>query len=93
MRDAPPDPRGLIREAYRIDGLALPEARAIFLDWALGLPAGEDPRAAIALLMDRHGAAEQPEHPMSVVLREGLEEAAAPRRRGGRAARVPTDES
>ena len=33
------DPKGLIFEAYRIDGITLPECRTIFLDWALSLPA------------------------------------------------------
>ena len=31
------DPRGLLFEAYRITGITLPECKAIFLDWALGL--------------------------------------------------------
>ena len=87
MRDTPPDPRGLIREAYRIEGLGLPEARAIFFDWAMGLPAETDARAAIRDLMARHGAEDRPDHPMSTVLREGLAEAAPATRRGGPRAR------
>jgi hypothetical protein len=73
--DDPDDPRGLMLEAYRMD-LAPAEARAIFLDWALGLPEGGG-AAEIARLLARYGAA-QPGHPMTAVLREGLE---APRRR------------
>ena len=31
------DPKNLIREAYRIEGISEPECRSIFLDWALSL--------------------------------------------------------
>jgi len=44
----PLDPRGLIREAYRMKGLTKAGCRSIFLDWALGL---DDP-AAGALAQD-----------------------------------------
>ena len=87
MKD-PLDPKGLIREAYRIEGISMPECRSIFLDWALGLPLEQDQGAAIRTLLDRY-AAEPSDHPMTLTLREGLGTAAAPRRRGGRAARVP----
>mgnify|MGYP000087492773 CR=1 FL=1 len=36
------DPKGLIEESYKIDGIVAPECRSIFLDWALsyqGVPA------------------------------------------------------
>jgi hypothetical protein len=82
------DPKGLIREAYAIPGIGPPECRSILLDWALSLPSGSDPRAAIAGLLDRFGAA-SPDHPMTRILREGLAPAAPARRRGGRAARLP----
>ena len=32
------DPKGLVRESYRIDGITLGECRSIFVDWALSLP-------------------------------------------------------
>jgi hypothetical protein len=84
--DLPCDPRGLIAEAYRIDGIGPAECRSIFLDWALGLPEGAG-RTEIRALLDRYGEA-QPDHPMTAVLREGLEQAeASPRRRGGRSGR------
>ena len=35
------DPRNLIREAYRIEGITLADCRSIFLDWALGLKDGD----------------------------------------------------
>ncbi len=76
------DPRGLMREAYRMD-IGPAEARSIFLDWAIGLP-DEDAGAAIDRLLATLGAA-HPEHPMTAVLREGRERGpATARRRGGR---------
>jgi hypothetical protein len=77
-----PDRKGLIREAYRIEGITEAECRSIFLDWALSLPVDADPRRAIEALLARH--ADAPEgHPMTKVLREGLVEGLMPRRRGG----------
>lgn len=80
MKRDPLDPKGLIADAYAIEGLAAPEARSIFLDWALAV---DDAQAAIPALLRRHG---DPDHAMTAVLREGLG-TARPRRRGGRAAR------
>lgn len=74
------DPKGLIREAFRIDGITYGECRSIFMDWALSLPPGRDPADDIAALLARHAA---PDHPMTAVLREGLVRPARPRRRGG----------
>ncbi|MEM9715899.1 MAG: hypothetical protein AAF826_05225 [Pseudomonadota bacterium] len=80
------DPRGLIFEAYRIEGVTREDCRAIFFDWALGVPAGEDSVAHIRALLDEYGAAD---HPMTDVLEEGLREMNNPRgRRGGRKARM-----
>lgn len=76
------DPRGLIYESYRIEGITAGQCRSIFLDWALGMEAGRDSRTDIQALLDRYGAG-QPDHPMTAVLREGLQAAARPRRRGG----------
>lgn len=87
MTADPHDPKGLIREAYRIDGITAPECRSIFLDWALSLPLGSDTGLAIAALLTRYGA-DHPDHPMSVTLHEGLAPAAGPRRRGGRSGRA-----
>lgn len=78
------DPKGLIAEAYRIDGITKPECRSIFLDWALALNADADQQAMIAALLSRHG---EDGHPMTAVLREGQAQVAAPRRRGGYKAR------
>ncbi len=80
------DPTALIREAYLIDGITEAECRTIFLDWVLGLPDGQDVAIAVDVMIARHGAA-APDHPMTRTLTNALQTAAAPRRRGGRAAR------
>ena len=74
------DPRGLIYEAYRIEGIEETACRPIFLDWALGVPAGEDTIAHIKTMLDHYGA-DWPEHPMTGILRSGLKPVTAPRRR------------
>jgi hypothetical protein len=68
------DPRGLIFEAYRMQ-IGPEECRAIFLDWALGLPEGGG-ETEVAMLLAHYGAA-QPDHPMTAVLREGVAAAAS----------------
>jgi hypothetical protein len=74
------DPRGLIFEAYRME-LGPEDCRTIFLDWALGLDGAG--RAEIAALLAHYGP-RHPAHPMTAVLREGLEQAPARTRRGRR---------
>lgn len=76
------DPKGLIYESYRIDGITPAECRSIFLDWALSLPAGEETSKSLPILLARYGA-DHPDHPMTEVLREGQTSLTAPRRRGG----------
>ncbi|MCV6597099.1 MAG: hypothetical protein OIF40_08460 [Mangrovicoccus sp.] len=80
------DPKGLIREAYRIDGISDGECRSILVDWALSLPDEVDAQAALAAHLERYGA-RHPDHPMTVILREGAAKPTAPRRRGGGRAR------
>ncbi|MGD9862737.1 MAG: hypothetical protein AB7S99_05965 [Pseudodonghicola sp.] len=80
--DHPADPKGLIREAYRIEGITAADCRVIFLDWALGLPAGIGQEEAIEAMLTLYGAA-APAHPMTAVLTEGRAQADRPRRRGG----------
>ncbi len=82
MSAADYDTTGLIREAYRIDGITEPECRSIFLDWALRLPVEADQIAAIQAMLDIYGA--EADHPMTGVLKEGLAPAERPKRRGGR---------
>lgn len=81
------DPKGVIREAFLIEGIGAPECRSIFLDWALGVPLGEDPREKVRALLARHGS-EPADHPMTTTLKAALEDGAGPRRRGGRAGRM-----
>jgi hypothetical protein len=79
----PDDPKGLIRESYRIDGIGGAECRSILVDWALSLPPEVDPRAAMARLIVRHGEA-TPDHPMTQLLRAALlAPDTPPSRRGG----------
>ncbi|MEM7470162.1 MAG: hypothetical protein AAF340_02345 [Pseudomonadota bacterium] len=80
------DPKGLIHEAYEIDGITAGECRSIFLDWALNVPIGEDQTALIKALLAHYGGAVG--HPMTAVLTEGLVTGPKPARRGGRAARM-----
>ena len=79
----PDDPRGLIGDAYRIEGLGVEDARSIFFDWALGLPEGTDQGAAAARLLEAH-AGEPAEHPMTRLLAEAVAGPAAAGRRRGR---------
>ena len=80
------DPKGVIRESYRIDGISEPECRSIFLDWAIGVPAGADPREYIRELLALH-AGDGADHPMTRVLNAGLAAPERTGRRGGRRAR------
>jgi hypothetical protein len=82
------DKSELIYESYRIDGIHLSECRSIFLDWAMKLPVGIEPKSAIEFLL-AHYATDAPDHPMTGVLRDGLGSAQITGRRGGRKARVP----
>ncbi|WP_068116860.1 hypothetical protein [Tropicimonas marinistellae] len=76
------DPKGLIREAYRIDGIGERECRSIFLDWALSVAGTVESRAALDVLLKRYADA-RPDHPMSAVLREGMADGRPAARRGG----------
>lgn len=81
------DPKALIREAYRIEGIGPEECRSVFLDWALSLPVGADAHKAAAALVARYGV-DAPDHPMTHVLRDADTRVTGPKRRGGRSARV-----
>jgi hypothetical protein len=82
------DPKGLIRESYRIEGITASECRSILVDWALSLPTGSGFVDHARILLAVYGK-DAPDHPMTVVLTDALSAPEAPRRRGGRAARVP----
>ena len=82
----PNDPKGLIRESYRIDGIGDPECRSILMDWALSLPDDLPQTTAATALYARYGA-QAPQHPMSVLLLAAQAPQATQGRRGGRAGR------
>jgi len=79
------DPRGMIYESYRIDGISIEECRMIFLDWALEA-AQVDMRAKLETLLVEYSSA-NPDHPMTQVITEGLTKATQTGRRGGPAGR------
>ena len=86
MRKDSTDPKALIAESYRIEGITEPECRSIFLDWALSVDAAGGHVALIEALLARH-CGTHPDHPMTAVLQEGLGWQARSGRRGGAAAR------
>jgi hypothetical protein len=90
MELAAADPKGLIRESYRIEGITAEECRSIFLDWALSLAAGVLAADASARLIAEY-ASGQEGHPMTPVLQAGLAAPGRGQRRGGRAARAPRE--
>ena len=81
------DKTGLIAESYRIDGIHASECRSIFLDWAIKLPAGIAPKDAVQRMLKEYGD-RYPDHPMTLVLSEGLGDSDKTGRRGGRKARL-----
>lgn len=81
MRDER-DPKGLIRESFRIEGISAAECRSIFLDWAISVPHGVDPATYLRSLLDEYRPA-FPEHPMISVLDSALEPPRQTGRRGG----------
>lgn len=82
------DPKGLIRESYRIEQISEAECRSILVDWALSLPADADPSTALNALISHYGP-DAPDHPMTALLREGL----APARPGAGQRRRRTERS
>ncbi|WP_232295753.1 hypothetical protein [Pseudorhodobacter aquimaris] len=79
------DPKGLIRESYRIEGITLDECKSIFMDWALSVAFGADTPAALRLLLAHYGRAD---HPMTGVLQAALAPPPPAKRKGGRGARL-----
>ena len=86
MELAEADPKGLVRESYRIEGITPGECRSIFMDWALSIPIGAPVADAVRTLIATY-ATQTPDHPMSSVLHQALTAPDAPRRRGGRTGR------
>jgi hypothetical protein len=86
MELAEADPKGLVRESYRIEGISPGECRSIFMDWALSVPVDAPVADAVRTLIATYGIA-NPDHPMTAVLHHALTAPEAPRRRGGRIGR------
>jgi len=79
------DPRGMIYESFRIEGITIEECRMIFLDWALQA-AKSDMTAHLNTLLAEYGDDNQG-HPMLDVINEGLKSANKTGRRGGASGR------
>jgi hypothetical protein len=79
----PYDPRDLIHEAFRIEGIATESCRAIFFDWAIGLDANIDVATAASMLHAELGPA-HPDHPMTSLLAEAATGRTPGRGRRGR---------
>lgn len=77
------DPGHLVREAYRIDNIQLAEARSIFLDWAIKLSPDLTPQIAIRRLLALYADQAPEDHPMTLVLKDGLGKLSGPARRSG----------
>jgi hypothetical protein len=86
MELAEADPKGLVRESYRIEGITAGECRSISMDWALSIPVGAPVTDAVRTLIATYGIP-NPDHPMTHVLHQALATPDAPRRRGGRIGR------
>jgi len=83
MQNNSSDPRGVIADSYKIEGISAPECRSIFLDWALEPRTPAEMRQAAKALAAHY--ADFPTHPMSAILQEAtIETTTAPKRRGGR---------
>ena len=82
----PNDPAGLIREAFRIEGIGYQDCRTIFLDWVIGQREQFDMSEAVQAMLVRY-VGEPGDHPMMRVLREAVAQAPTARRRGGARAR------
>lgn len=81
------DPRGMIYESYRIEGISIEECRMIFLDWAMHTPQG-NMQAYLRELLEEYQK-DNPDHPMTEVIKDGLKTSDnSGKRRGGRTARV-----
>lgn len=87
--NTPDDPKGLIRESYRIDGITAAECRSILVDWALSLPLDTASSVVAARL---HAAHALQDHPMTHLLAEAAAvEPSQSKRRGGRAGRFAAE--
>lgn len=82
------DPKGLMREAFVIEGITAFECRSIFLDWVLGVPVDRDVRREVDLLVAHYAPLMGAAHPMLITLEAARETSGVARRRGGRQSRL-----
>jgi hypothetical protein len=84
----PFDPKGLMKDAFEIEGITAAECRSIFLDWVLGVPAGADVRAEVKVIVAHYASLADADHPMLATLTAAQEDTGPPRRTGGRQSRI-----
>ena len=65
------DPKKLISESFKIDGISDEECRSIFFGWVLDFDSRIDINLAIKTLHEQYSLS-NPTHPMTSVLLEGL---------------------
>lgn len=65
------DPKKLISESFKINGISDEECRSIFFGWVLDLDSRIDINLAIKTLHEKYSLS-NPTHPMISVLLEGL---------------------
>jgi hypothetical protein len=83
MRGPSEDPKSLVAQAYRMEGITDRECRSILVDWALSLEMPAEDAAGRLL-----ARAPDPGHPMTALLRAAARGGGRPRRRGGRRGRL-----
>jgi hypothetical protein len=84
----PFDPKGLMKDAFLIEGISASECRSIFLDWVLGVPVGTDVRTEVKVLVAHYAPHADAKHPMLRTLAAAQEDTGPPRRKGGRQNRL-----
>jgi hypothetical protein len=82
------DPKGLMKDAFAIEGISAPECRSIFLDWALGLTSDHHTSDQVRALLSMYEDEVPADHPMLVTLHAALADSAPAKRRGGRQRRL-----
>ena len=65
------DPKKLISESFKINGISDVECRSIFFGWVLDVDSRLDINLAIKTLHEKYSLS-NPTHPMTKVLLEGL---------------------
>ena len=74
------DPKKLISESFKINGISDEECRSIFFGWVLDFDTRLDINLAIKTLHEKYSLS-NPTHPMTSVLLEGLSGSCRAKRR------------